>query len=180
MSEEIEKRGPGRPTRYSEALEEEIFERLSMGEPLAEICRDETMPGLRTIYNWEQSIEGFLARIARLREVGYDMIAADTLRIADNSDDDYEETENGPRFNAENVMRSKLRVETRLKLLAKWDRKRYGEEKGETNVNFTNQVNVVTINEDRRKELIEKRRAANQRLKEMRVKAKEIKDTEKP
>ena len=32
-----------------------------------------------------------------------------------------------PSLNAEHIQRSKLRVETRLKLLAKWDPKRYGE-----------------------------------------------------
>jgi hypothetical protein len=37
------------------------------------------------------------------------------------------ETEHGPRLNAEHVQRSKLRIETRLKLLAKWNPKKYGE-----------------------------------------------------
>jgi hypothetical protein len=37
------------------------------------------------------------------------------------------ETEHGPRLNAEHVQRSKLRIETRLKLLAKWSPKKYGE-----------------------------------------------------
>lgn len=48
-------------------------------------------------------------------------------------------------------------------------------DKPSMNINLNNQINVVTITEDRRKELIDKRRAANQRLKEMRVKAKELK-----
>ena len=37
------------------------------------------------------------------------------------------QTEGGDRANTEWISRSKLRVETRLKLLAKWDPKRYGD-----------------------------------------------------
>ena len=36
-------------------------------------------------------------------------------------------TEFGPRVNAEHIQRSKLRIETRLKLLAKWNPKKYGD-----------------------------------------------------
>jgi hypothetical protein len=54
-------------------------------------------------------------------------MAEDCLRIADDAVNDWMETEHGPRLNGEHVQRSKLRIETRLKLLAKWNPKKYGE-----------------------------------------------------
>jgi hypothetical protein len=70
---------------------------------------------------------GLSVAIARAREIGYDAMAEDCLRIADDAANDWMETEHGPRLNAEHVQRSKLRIETRLKLLAKWNPKKYGE-----------------------------------------------------
>ena len=117
----------GRPTLYNPHIAEEISQRLSKGEPMAVICRSEGMPAARTVRSWVEKDEAFAAVIARAREEGFDVIATDCLEIADDSSRDYRETEDGPAFDAEHVQRSKLRIETRLKLLAKWDPKRYGE-----------------------------------------------------
>lgn len=67
--------------------------------------------------------------IARAREHGEDVLAAGCLEIADDGTNDWmERAENkGWEFNGENVQRSKLRIETRLKLLAKWNPKKYGD-----------------------------------------------------
>jgi hypothetical protein len=75
--------------------------------------------------------KSFSARIARAREEGYDAIAIDCLHIADdNSRDTRFIKKNGHEIEITDndvIQRAKLRVETRLKLLAKWDPKRYGE-----------------------------------------------------
>lgn len=42
----------GRPTIYNEALAEEICERLSGGESLRSICRDERMPAKSAVLRW--------------------------------------------------------------------------------------------------------------------------------
>ncbi len=105
----------------------EICERIGRGEPLAQICRDEHMPSVRVVSDWTREDEGISASIARARLDGFDAIAADCLEIADDKTQDYKPSDKGPAFDAEHVQRSKLRVETRLKLLAKWDPKRYGE-----------------------------------------------------
>jgi hypothetical protein len=55
------------------------------------------------------------------------------MEIADDSRNDYIDRLNsdgeviGKQLDAEHVQRSKLRIETRLKLLAKWNPKRYGD-----------------------------------------------------
>lgn len=118
----------GRPSTYTEEAAQEVIERLSKGEPLAVICRDEHMPPYRTVYNWIESNAAFSANIARAREEGFDAIAVQCLHIADETAFDTKEGPNGALVcNAEWISRSKLRVETRLKLLAKWDPKRYGD-----------------------------------------------------
>lgn len=123
----------GRPSKNTPELRQEIIDRLSKGEPLAQICRDEWMPAWRTVYDWIDADAEFSAGIARGRQLGYDVIAQDCITIADDGTNDYmkkladDGNEAALAYNAEHVQRSKLRVETRLKLLAKWDPKRYGE-----------------------------------------------------
>jgi hypothetical protein len=66
--------------------------------------------------------------IARAREEGFDAIAREALEIADDGRRDYVPLENGGlAVDHDHIARSRLRVDTRLKLLAKWDPKRYGE-----------------------------------------------------
>jgi len=130
----------GRPSKYSEEIVEEICARLSKGEPLAVICRDEHMPALRTVYLWMED-EKISAHIARARDVGFDAIAADCVEIADQTGRDTIIGDNGDRPDSEWIARSRLRVETRLKLLAKWCPKRYGE-KIEHEVNAEHKITV--------------------------------------
>lgn len=123
------KRPRGRPSKFTEALAQEIADRLSKGEPLAQICRDEHMPHPSTVREWQNTSEAFSLAIARAREDGFDAIALECLEIADETSKDTKLVGDGEQevCNAEWISRSKLRVETRLKLLAKWDPKRYGE-----------------------------------------------------
>lgn len=91
------------------------------------------MPTPKTWNEWLLADERLSIACAKARLDGFDAIAAETLRIADDGSNDYMERlskdgeSTGAAFNAEHVQRSKLRVETRLKLLAKWDPKRYGD-----------------------------------------------------
>lgn len=118
----------GRPTSYRQHIADEICARLSVGEPLAQICRDEHMPAVRTVSGWKAEHEEFKAAFARAREEGYDFIAADCLKIADDgANDTYVDEEGRKRTEQDVIARSKLRIETRLKLLAKWDPSRYGD-----------------------------------------------------
>ncbi len=116
-----------RTSDFTQEVADAICARLSKGEPLAQICRDEDMPAVRTVSDWKKANEAFSADIARAREEGFDQIASDCLDIADETDNDTVFTEHGERPNTEWISRSKLRIETRLKLLAKWDPKRYGD-----------------------------------------------------
>jgi hypothetical protein len=116
----------GRPTIRTEAMIEEIIERLTDGEPLAKILRSEGMPKVTTFYDWVNADEALSERVARAREFGADAIAVDTLEIAD-QEPEYATSEGGSRVDTGEVAHRKLRIETRLKLLRCWDPGRYGD-----------------------------------------------------
>ncbi len=124
------KSGPKSTFNIKDATE--IVKRLSKGEPLASICRDDHMPAVRTVSDWKDFSPKFAADFVRARDEGFDAIAADCLEIADDKSGDIrivggEDDEGREVCNTEFVQRSKLRIETRLRLLAKWDPKRYGD-----------------------------------------------------
>lgn len=116
-----------RPTSYTPALDAEICERLANGETLRSICRDDHMPTYRSVYRWRSTDAEFSSRFALARELGGDVIAEETIEIADETARDTIATEHGEKPNTEWIARSKLRVETRLKLLAVWFPRKYGQ-----------------------------------------------------
>jgi len=122
-----EAKAPGRPSSFTQEIADEIVERLSEGEPLRQICRDDRMPSWQTVYRWKADDEAFSRRIAGAREAGFDAIAEECLEIADETAFDTVCGKEGDRPNSEWITRSKLRVETRLKLLSKWAPKKYGD-----------------------------------------------------
>jgi hypothetical protein len=121
----------GRKSTYNAKDAAEIVERLSKGEPLAVICRDEHMPAYRTVYRWMDENAEFSASIASARVDGFDAIAAECLSIADTPEEGEETTVKADgaieKRTGDMLGHRKLKIETRLKLLAKWDPKRYGD-----------------------------------------------------
>lgn len=119
-----------------EALVPEICRRLSCGETLASICRDEHMPDRDTVYLWANSDESIARRIAQARAVGFDAIADECVEISDRPSPTTPlgSTDSG------DVAHRKLQIETRLKLLAKWDPKRYGDKQ---QVEHSGQVDIA-------------------------------------
>lgn len=128
-----QKKKTGRPSTYDPEIARQMCEQLSEGIPLREICRQEGFPAWRTVYDWIAKDEDLSAHIAHAREVGYDSLAEECLSIADDASNDWMEKFDkdgrsmGWQLNGDHVQRSKLRIETRLKLLAKWNPKKYGD-----------------------------------------------------
>lgn len=118
----------GRKSAYTQQLADEIIADISKGVPLMEICRREHMPETVSVYRWCEANPEFASRFARARAEGFDAIAQDCVKIADDASQDVIDDGKGGRMqNSVAAARARLRVETRLKLLAKWDPKRYGE-----------------------------------------------------
>ncbi len=105
-----------------------VLDGLRRGVPLAVLCAEPDMPSDDSVRIWAQQDPELGRAIARARESGWDQIAMDALLIADDATNDTMIGDDGrERANSEWIARSRLRVDTRLKLLAKWDPKRYGE-----------------------------------------------------
>jgi hypothetical protein len=91
------------------------------------------MPSYGAVYDWRETDAEFSSRLARARDKGEEAIALDCLAIADNARNDWMEKHGGDgdvigyQLNGEHVQRSKLRIETRLKLLKIWNPAKYGE-----------------------------------------------------
>ncbi len=136
-----EKRGPGAVTSYTEEVAEQIIEFLSDGVPLREICRKGSpFPSWRTVYNWMAADQSFASRIAHAREIGEEAIFQDALNIADTPmiGEETEQSENGLKVKRADMLgHRKLQIETRLKLLSKWNPKKYGERQT-VDMNVTN------------------------------------------
>ena len=103
----------GRPTKYSDQLSDEICRRLAEGEPFVKICRDDHMPAFSTLWRWERAHPEFKAQTQTALEHGTHYLASDCLRIADDTEMD--------------VANRKLMVDTRMRLIGKWNRKGYGD-----------------------------------------------------
>jgi hypothetical protein len=120
----------GRPSKYTPEIAQEIVERLSNAEPLRQICRDDHMPAWQTIYDWMYRDDalgaegvGLSKAIARAREIGQDAIAEEIYREISMEP----EREERGRIDPGYVQLVKARAEIKLKLLAKWNPKRYGD-----------------------------------------------------
>lgn len=118
------------------AAQDHICEQIAEGRGLRTICREDVnagLPAYRTVYDWMAADKEFSDRMEVARQIGADVIAEETLEIADDARNDWMERhdpdgdDTGWKLNGEHVQRSKLRIDTRLKLLAKWHPKKYGE-----------------------------------------------------
>lgn len=118
----------GRPTeRVPQNIADELVEWIGEGKTLREFCRQTGYPSYGTIYDWIEKDAKFSSRIARARLMGEDVIAMECMEIADDGRNDWMDTRQGKTLDSEHVQRSKLRIDTRLKLLAKWNPKKYGD-----------------------------------------------------
>lgn len=111
-------------------LQEELLDWIASGQTLRAFCRQEGKPAWRTVYDWLAADEDLAARIARARDIGADAIAEEALSIADTPQAGVITTvdEDGTKTVTEDMLgHRKLQVDTRLKLLAKWNPKKYGD-----------------------------------------------------
>lgn len=116
---------PAKRKGSREKLVPVILDRIASGETLVSIA-DDLGIGRATVYSWIAESDQS-AHLAHAREAGADTLAMQALAIADDTSQDTIETEHGPVLNREFVARSKLRVETRMKLAAVFCPSKYGQ-----------------------------------------------------
>lgn len=123
----------GRPSLYSTEIAKQMCEMLADGIPLREICRKEGFPAWQTVYDWMWRDDalgaegaGLSVAIARAREIGQDAIAEE-IWLDMKREPERILSEGGARVDSGYVQWQKAKAEIGLKLLAKWNPKRYGD-----------------------------------------------------
>ena len=122
----------GRQTIRTPEIDEKIVEGLRKGIPLTVICREDGMPEPRTVYDWRDADGAFATAIARARDEGEDVIAWECMSIADTplEGQEVEKDHKGAVIKTKTgdmLGHRKLQIETRLKLLSKFNPKRWGD-----------------------------------------------------
>ena len=130
----------------NEDMMQEIERRIVMGESVAAICQDAHMPGESAFYAHLASDDAFRSRIARAKELQQDAEVDRMIALADSA-------------TPENWQVVRLQIWARQWRAAKLAPKRYGDQAAGTTVNVGVAVNVLT--DERRMELIRKKRLAN-------------------
>lgn len=105
-----------RPSIYTQELATRICRRIADGESVRSIVKEEEMPSSATIFNWllDEDKKEFLEQYETARNIQAETMFEELLEIADNS-------------KQENVMRDRLRVDTRKWYLSKVLPKKFGE-----------------------------------------------------
>tara|TARA_R110000868_G_scaffold8513_3_gene44066 strand:- start:16117 stop:16629 length:513 start_codon:yes stop_codon:yes gene_type:complete len=135
----------GRPSTYDKAIAKQMCEQLSEGIPLRQICREnEGFPAWRTVYDWMSKDPELAAAIAHARDMGWDAMFEDCLRIADTPAMGEIVTDDGEKVTVKRedmLGHRKLQIETRLRMLAKFNPKKFGDKV----VHSGDEVNPVVI-----------------------------------
>ena len=117
-------------SKYTPALADSICAWISSGETLYQWCRDHGISH-QNVYNWLEAHPDFAASYARARDIGADVIAEQALHIANTpilGETEKISADGGVEITKADMLgHRKLQIETRLKLLAKWHPKKYGD-----------------------------------------------------
>lgn len=118
----------GRPSKRTQAIEDEILIRLSNGQSLAAICRLDHMPDCATVIRWttgeDEESKAFCVAYNRARASQADLLFDSALDICDDESKDLIiQADGSVTANPSAVARSKLRIETRMRMAGKISQK---------------------------------------------------------
>jgi hypothetical protein len=122
-----------RPSDFTQEIADEICERIATTpRGIDFICEsDEGLPSARTVHRWLNANEAFRQSYLRARERQADLLFDQCLEIADDNSNDTKlvgaEGAEHEAANSEWISRSKLRVDTRLRMAGKLAPKKYGD-----------------------------------------------------
>lgn len=129
---EVKRDGAGRPSIYSKELVAKICERIVVGDSIRTISACETMPCMATIFLWLSKYPEFLEQYRVAKEQQANVFSEELIEIADDGRNDYylKQTKDGDVFvalDAENINRSRLRINTRQWVMERMQPKVYGQ-----------------------------------------------------
>ena len=139
MNEEVtkEKKRVGAPSKFTQELADEICRRLSLGETMTSVCNDSSMPDYNTLWRWMKENEQFRDESTHARELGTHALADQCIAIADDPILDPAD--------------KRIRIDTRIRLIGKWNQKKYGDKielESNNNQNLTLSFNVPSRGND--------------------------------
>ena len=121
-------RPPGTsPYPNKEQIKDELVQWISNGKTLREFCRQDGMPNFSVMYDWEAEDKDFAQRIAHARLKGHDVIAEECAALSDTEPLAVYDEAGNKRYDPGSIAWRKMQIETRLKLLAKWNPRKYGD-----------------------------------------------------
>lgn len=106
----------GRPTLKTDDVVATICKRISLGESLRSICRDDAMPSLTTVIDWLAEDDEFSLQYAKAREIQSELYADEII----------EKTQLCPPI-SEEIQRLKLEIDTIKWTASKLKPKKYGD-----------------------------------------------------
>lgn len=113
---------------FNEQHYDTILARLERGVSLRTACAEDGFPHASTVCKRMREDPEFAEKYRRARLIAYEVMADELVDVADDGANDYRTLENGKvAFDKENVLRSRLRVDTRKWVLAKMLPKIYGD-----------------------------------------------------
>ena len=116
-----------RPSAYTEDVAIELCERISLGESVRSIVKDEHMPAMSTVFKWLRDVEGFSEQYARAKEEQAETYEDMMLETAKTEPD---------------VARARLIVDTMKWTASKLKPKKYGD-KVTQDVNHSGDVTFI-------------------------------------
>ncbi len=117
----------GRPIEsVPQDIADQLVDWISEGKSLRAFARQPGKPSYRSLYRWREKDSEFASHIACAREEGEDAIAEESLEIIDEKPT-YVDADGVERIDPAGIQRNFRRAEHRLKLLAKWNPKKFGE-----------------------------------------------------
>ena len=120
----------GRPSQKVDPIEaSKICEWIAHGKTLREYCRKKGSVQWRTIYKWLDKDEEFRSAFARARDTGCEILFEECLELID-TPPTMCGSEGNERIDPSFINWQKNRVETRFKMLSKFNPKRFGDKLG--------------------------------------------------
>jgi hypothetical protein len=129
----------GRPSTFTQAIADEICERLAEGESLRAICAGDDMPNKATVFKWLIADKAFSDQYARAREAQADALADEIVYIADTPQIGQKSVSKATGLEiteADMIEHRRLQVDARKWMTGKLAPKKYGD-KQEIDLNVT-------------------------------------------
>ncbi len=115
-------------TAKQQEIADYVCSGIGKGKSLRSLCEPKDMPAHSTVLDWVRDNTDFADQYTRAREVQADTIFDEILEIADDSKNDFMESQEGHvSTNQENIQRSRLRIDARKWMAGKMRPKKYSD-----------------------------------------------------